>query len=103
MTDTGWEVIMPPHERSVQKWSSRNVMPKILSYRPPEAETQSQADDLKQLRVENAKLRMENDTLKKAAAYSDVHRESLCEVRLDQRPCPCVPRALDVPGLTGHA
>ena len=51
---------------SIRYWVKRYQQTGEL---PPEAETQSQADDLKQLRSENAKLRMENDILKKAAAY----------------------------------
>ena len=42
---------------------------------PSQSETQSKADELRQLRKELAQLRMENDILKKAAAY--FARESL--------------------------
>ena len=36
---------------------------------PPLVETESSAQDYKKLREENARLRMENEILKKAAAY----------------------------------
>ena len=36
---------------------------------PAQAETQPKADELRQLRKEIAQLKMENDILKKAAAY----------------------------------
>jgi transposase-like protein len=36
---------------------------------PPENETRPKTDELKQLRKENIRLHMENDILKKAAAY----------------------------------
>ena len=42
---------------------------------PSQSETQPKADELRQLRKENAQLKMENDILKKAAAY--FARESL--------------------------
>ena len=36
---------------------------------PPQGDTQPKADELRQLRKDVAQLRMENDILKKAAAY----------------------------------
>jgi len=36
---------------------------------PSTGQTQATADELQQLRKENSRLRMENDILKKAAAY----------------------------------
>ena len=36
---------------------------------PPQGDTQPKADELRQLRKELAQLKMENDILKKAAAY----------------------------------
>jgi len=36
---------------------------------PAPASTEATGDEMKQLRKENARLRMENDILKKAAAY----------------------------------
>ncbi len=52
-------------------WSIRNWVQKFRQSGelPAENETQPKADELRQLRKENAQLRMENDILKKAAAY----------------------------------
>ena len=52
-------------------WSIRNWVQKfrqdgLLSAK---SETEPKADELRQLRKQNAQLRMENDILKKAAAY----------------------------------
>ena len=51
---------------SIQNWVKRFRQTGML---PAENETQPATEQLKQLRKENAKLRMENDILKKAAAY----------------------------------
>ncbi len=52
-------------------WSIRNWVQKFRQSGelPAENETQPKADELRELRKENAQLRMENDILKKAAAY----------------------------------
>ena len=51
---------------SIRYWIKRYRQTGELS---PQNHTIPIADELKQLRKENAKLRMENDILKKAAAY----------------------------------
>ena len=58
-------------------WSIRNWVTKFrhTGELPPQGDTQPKADELRQLRKQNAQLRMENDILKKAAAY--FARESL--------------------------
>ena len=52
-------------------WSIRNWVQKFrqTGELPAQSETQPKADELRQLRKENARLKMENDILKKAAAY----------------------------------
>ena len=52
-------------------WSIRNWVQKFRQdgLLPAKSETQPKADELRQLRKQNAQLRMENDILKKAAAY----------------------------------
>ena len=52
-------------------WSIRNWVQKFRQSGelPAQSETQPKADELRQLRKENARLKMENDILKKAAAY----------------------------------
>jgi transposase-like protein len=52
-------------------WSIRNWVQKFRQdgLLPSMNETQPKADELRQLRKENAQLKMENDILKKAAAY----------------------------------
>ena len=55
-------------------WESTENTARSSNYRqtgelPPQGQTQPKADELRQLRKENAQLRMENDILKKAAAY----------------------------------
>ena len=52
-------------------WSIRNWVQKFrqTGELPAQGETQPKADELRQLRKENARLKMENDILKKAAAY----------------------------------
>ena len=52
-------------------WSIRNWVRKFrqTGELPAQSETQPKADELRQLRKENARLKMENDILKKAAAY----------------------------------
>jgi len=52
-------------------WSIRNWVQKFrqTGELPAKSETQPKVDELRQLRKENARLKMENDILKKAAAY----------------------------------
>ena len=52
-------------------WSIRNWVRKFrqTGELPAQSETQPKTDELRQLRKENARLKMENDILKKAAAY----------------------------------
>ena len=58
-------------------WSIRNWVTQFrqIGELPPQGQTQPKADELRQLRKEITQLRMENDILKKAAAY--FARESL--------------------------
>jgi len=55
----------------ISAWSIQNWIKKFrqTGELPPEDESQPAAEQLKQLRNENMRLRMENDILKKAAAY----------------------------------
>jgi transposase-like protein len=52
-------------------WSVRNWIQKFqqTGELPAKAETQPKVDEIRQLRKEPAQLKMENDILKKAAAY----------------------------------
>ena len=52
-------------------WSIRNWVRKFRQSGElsSQSEAQPKADELRQLRKENARLKMENDILKKAAAY----------------------------------
>ena len=52
-------------------WSVRNWVQKFRQKGdlPPQNETQPKADELRELRKENARLKTENEILKKAAAY----------------------------------
>ncbi len=52
-------------------WSIRNWVQKFRQSGelPDQSETRPQADELRELRKENARLKMDNDILKKAAAY----------------------------------
>ncbi len=52
-------------------WSIRNWVTKFrqTGELPPQGDTQPKADELRQLRKDVAQLTMENDILKKAAAY----------------------------------
>lgn len=58
-------------------WSIRQWVAKFRKngQLPPKGTPQPQADEVKELRKENARLHMENEILKKAAAY--FARESL--------------------------
>lgn len=71
VTEQGYSLRDAAERLGVSAWSIRYW---INSFRktaelPPESPTQPTADELKQLRKENARLRMENEILKKAAAY----------------------------------
>ena len=71
VTEQGYSLREAAERLGISAWSIRYW---IKKYRQtgelsPENQTASAADELKQLRNEIAKLRMENDILKKAAAY----------------------------------
>jgi transposase-like protein len=55
-----------PSAWSVRDWVSKYRKSGEL---PPEGSPDSTGDEMNQLRKENSRLRMENDILKKAAAY----------------------------------
>ncbi|OHB48258.1 MAG: hypothetical protein A2Y10_06395 [Planctomycetes bacterium GWF2_41_51] len=71
VTEQGYTAAEAGRKLGVSAWSIRYWINKLrLSNElPPESQTQPTADELQQLRKENARLRMENDILKKAAAY----------------------------------
>jgi len=55
----------------VSAWSIRDWVRKYRNSGelPPETESQPEVDQVKELRKENSRLKMENEILKKAAAY----------------------------------
>ena len=71
VTEQGYSFREAGERLGVSAWSIRYWVQKFrqAGELPPENETAPTTDELKQLRKENAKLRMENDILKKAAAY----------------------------------
>ena len=71
VTEQGYSFREAGERLGVSAWSIRYWVQKFrqTGELPPENETVPTTDELKQLRKENAKLRMENDILKKAAAY----------------------------------
>jgi transposase len=71
VTEQGYSLNEASQRLGVSAWSIRYW---IKKYRqsdelPAENQNNSPAEELKQLRKENARLRMENDILKKAAVY----------------------------------
>ena len=71
VTEQGYSLKDAAQRLGVSAWSIRYWINKFRQSAelPAQNQTQSTADELKQLRRENARLRMENDILKKAAAY----------------------------------
>lgn len=71
VTEQGYSCREAAIELGATEWSLRNWIKKFQASGelPAESETQPKADEIKELRKELAKLRMENDILKKAAAY----------------------------------
>ncbi len=71
VTENGYSLNDAAQKLGVSAWSIRYWINKfrLSAELPPEDQTQPSADELKQLRKENARLRMEVDILKKATAY----------------------------------
>ena len=71
ITEQGYSFREVGDRLGVSAWSVRYWVQKFrrTGELPSEDQAQPAADELKQLRNENARLRMENDILKKAAAY----------------------------------
>ncbi len=77
VTEQGYSYEQAAKRLGTTGWSIRNWVQKFrqTGELPAQSQTQPKADELRQLRKELAQLRMENDILKKAAAY--FARESL--------------------------
>ncbi len=71
VTEQGYSYEQAAKRLGTTGWSIRNWVQKFrqTGELPTQNETQPKADELRQLRKENARLKMENDILKKAAAY----------------------------------
>lgn len=71
VTEQGYSLREAGQRLGISAWSIKNWVKKFrqTGELPPEDESQPAAEQLKQLRNENIRLRMENDILKKAAAY----------------------------------
>lgn len=71
VTENGYSLNDAAQKLGVSAWSIRYWIKKFqqTAELPTQNQAPSPADELKQLRRENARLRMENDILKKAAAY----------------------------------
>jgi transposase len=71
VTEQGYSYDHAAKRLGATGWSIRNWVRKFRQSGelPSQSETQPKADELRQLRKENARLKMENDILKKAAAY----------------------------------
>jgi transposase-like protein len=71
VTEQGYSYGQAAKRLGTTGWSIRNWVVKFrqTGELPDQSQTQPKADELRQLRKENARLRMENDILKKAAAY----------------------------------
>ncbi len=71
VTEHGYSYAQAAKRLGTTGWSIRNWVQKFrqAGELPTQNETQHKADELRELRKENAQLRMENDILKKAAAY----------------------------------
>ena len=71
VAEQGYSYAQAADKLGVSSWSIRNWVQKFRQTGdlPSEGETEPKADELRDLRKENARLKMENDILKKAAAY----------------------------------
>ena len=71
VTEQGYSYDQAAKRLGTTGWSIRNWVQKFrqTGELPAQSQTQPKADELRQLRKELAQLRMENDILKKAAAY----------------------------------
>ncbi|MHC4950508.1 MAG: transposase [Planctomycetota bacterium] len=71
VTEQGYSYDKAAKRLGTTGWSIRNWVTKFRQSGelPPQGNTQPKADELRQLRKELAQLKMENDILKKAAAY----------------------------------
>ena len=71
VTEQGYSYDKAAKRLGTTGWSIRNWVTKFrqTGELPSQGDTQPKADELRQLRKEIAQLRMENDILKKAAAY----------------------------------
>ncbi len=71
VTEQGYSYEQAAKRLGATGWSIRNWVRKFrqTGELSAQSETQPKADELRQLRKENARLKMENDILKKAAAY----------------------------------
>jgi transposase len=71
VTEQGYSYEQAAKRLGATGWSIRNWVQKFrqTGELPDKSETQPKADELRQLRRENARLKMDNDILKKAAAY----------------------------------
>jgi len=71
VTEQGYSYKQAAKRLGTTGWSIRNWVQKFrqAGELPSQNETQPKADELGRLRKENARLKMENDILKKAAAY----------------------------------
>ena len=71
VTEQGYSYEQAAKRLGATGWSIRNWVRKFrqTGELPAQNETQPKSDELRQLRKENARLKMENDILKKAAAY----------------------------------
>ncbi|WP_291325412.1 transposase [Desulfovibrio sp. UCD-KL4C] len=71
VTDLGYSFNEAADQLGCSSWSIRQWSKKYAKLKglPPQFENISAADEMKKVREENARLRMENEILKKAAAY----------------------------------
>jgi len=71
VTEQGYSCDQAAKRLGTTVWSVRNWIQKFqqTGELPSKKETQPKVDEIRQLRKENAQLRVENDILKKAAAY----------------------------------
>ncbi len=71
VTEQGYSCDQAAKRLGTTSWSVRNWIQKFqqTGELPSKKEIQPKIDEIRQLRKENAQLRVENDILKKAAAY----------------------------------
>ncbi len=71
VTEQGYSLREAGERLGISAWSIQNWVKKfrLTGELPPEDESLPAGEQFKQLRNENIRLRMENDILKKAAAY----------------------------------